>query len=109
MVKIKYAMEQLRKHLDEHGLSEKGWNWRLGQSKRYSGLCWYKSKYIIISRHYLECPKVKKEDILNTIIHEVAHALTYGHSHDEVWKAKAKELGWNGRMRAKKFSTSIKT
>src|SRR6185369_17904164 len=31
--------------------------------------------------------------ILNTIKHEVAHALTPGHGHDEIWAAKAHELG----------------
>lgn len=32
-----------------------------------------------------------------TILHEVAHALTEGHGHDSVWKAKLLELGGDGK------------
>ena len=32
-----------------------------------------------------------------TILHEVAHALTEGHGHDAVWKAKLLEIGGDGK------------
>lgn len=37
------------------------------------------------------------ERVRLTILHEVAHALTEGHGHDNVWKAKLLELGGDGK------------
>lgn len=35
--------------------------------------------------------------VLDTILHEIAHALVgCAHGHDEVWQTKAKEIGCNG-------------
>lgn len=33
------------------------------------------------------------EECIDTIKHEIAHALTIGHAHDDVWKAKCIEIG----------------
>jgi hypothetical protein len=37
------------------------------------------------------------EAIKDTIIHEIAHALTKGHNHNNVWKRKCIELGGDGQ------------
>ena len=37
-----------------------------------------------------------EKEVTNTILHEIAHALTPGHHHDRVWKAKAREIGCTG-------------
>lgn len=37
------------------------------------------------------------ERVRLTILHEVAHALTEGHGHDNVWKAKLLEIGGDGK------------
>jgi hypothetical protein len=33
----------------------------------------------------------------DTILHEIAHALTPGHNHDSVWRAKSIEIGCDGK------------
>jgi ribosomal protein S27E len=37
------------------------------------------------------------EAIKDTLIHEIAHALTKGHRHDWVWRRKCIELGGDGK------------
>jgi predicted SprT family Zn-dependent metalloprotease len=55
------------------------------------GMCKYAPKEIHLNK---KASLILKEDeVINTIIHEIAHALTKGHDHDEVWKAKCRELG----------------
>lgn len=85
------AVKLTRERLDQNNLSD--WSIRLNASgnQAYLGLCSYKDKCIILNALHLDIHP--DPEILNTINHEVAHALTIGHSHDDVWAAKAKELG----------------
>jgi SNF2 family DNA or RNA helicase len=84
---VKYARERL----DAHNLTD--WTIRINNnpSPHYYGLCSYRDKCIILNGHYLD--QVGEIEGKNTVNHEVAHALTKGHGHDEIWAAKARELG----------------
>lgn len=64
---------------------------RFNNSKRLFGQCRSGPKIILLSRHLVELNN--EEHVRDTILHEIAHALTRGHHHDDVWKAKALELG----------------
>lgn len=103
-----------RKKMNEHGLVN--WTVRFIKSKSVAGLCWtyrwnenprYSSGRIELSTDYFDV--FSDYDILDTILHEIAHALTettkttsasgrtrYSH-HGPEWKAKAKEIGCSGR------------
>jgi hypothetical protein len=80
--------------MDEYGLIEAGWSFTLDRSKTRFGMCSHSKKIISMSK-YLSPSRPYKAN-LNTILHEVAHALTPGSKHDAVWKAKAIELGCDG-------------
>jgi predicted SprT family Zn-dependent metalloprotease len=77
--------------LDKHGLRAKGWVIDIDNAKRRFGCCNYTKKEISLSRPLIEANE--HPQVLDTILHEIAHALTPGHHHDEVWKAKCREIG----------------
>ena len=87
--------EHLLVHLmNEHGLIKEGWFYRFGKSKRQFGSCNYLTRRITMS---IPLTRLNSEEyVKNTILHEIAHALTPYHRHDSVWKRKAIEIGCDG-------------
>ena len=85
------ATKSLRDLLDSNNLTE--WHIRLTSdvTKPFLGMCSYKDQTIILNAHHLDTHP--DEEILNTIRHEVAHALTPSHQHDTVWAECARKLG----------------
>lgn len=93
------AAKLLREELDKYGLQD--WSVRiipqsLDGRHQFLGLCSYKDKCIILNAHHIDIHP--DPDVVDTIRHEVAHALTHGHGHDEIWAAKAKEIGCTSTM-----------
>src|SRR3990172_11020731 len=86
------ATRLLREMLDSHNL--KHWHILLVndiRNKTLLGKCDYKNQRIMINIHHLDIhPDIEIKD---TFLHEIAHALTPGNGHNDIWKAKAKELG----------------
>lgn len=78
--------------MDQHGLTD--WAFDLDNAKRRAGCCFYRSKIITLSRHYVERNLDKPDDLRDTILHEVAHALA-GHAagHGDAWKAVCVQIG----------------
>lgn len=91
---INQALTLARKIMSNH---EELANWKATHNnrKRAFGVCNYTDRQIELSA--LLVPAMTEEAIKDTIIHEIAHALTRGHGHDIVWKAKCIELGGNGK------------
>jgi len=86
------ATKLTRELLNQYNLSDWGVRISTDTSKNwFLGLCSYKDKCIIINGHHID--QHPEPEIENTIRHEIAHALTPGHNHDEIWAAKAKEVG----------------
>lgn len=81
--------------LRDYGLLEKFWRVEWDNGKRRAGSCNYARRVITLSRIIL--PGAPDEEVRETILHEVAHALTPGHSHDAVWRAKLIEMGGTGK------------
>lgn len=80
-----------RKLLDENNLPD--WKIRLATdlTRPWLGKCSYQDKTIFLNAFHIDTHPTEEVD--NTIRHEIAHALTKGHQHDDIWAAKAKELG----------------
>jgi predicted SprT family Zn-dependent metalloprotease len=80
--------------MKKHGLVAMGWTFKFDNAKRRFGVCRYRSRVIGLSR---ELTLLNSEaEVVDTILHEIAHALTPRHHHDAVWRAKAIEIGCNG-------------
>jgi len=73
-----------------HGLE--GWTFAFNRRKRALGLCRFATRAIELSSYLVDGNS--KEEVRDTILHEIAHALVGpGHGHDVVWKAKCVEVG----------------
>lgn len=70
-----------------------GWGVRLNTdvSSGFLGLCSYRDRLIILSAHHIDIHP--SDSVENTIRHEIAHALTEGEGHSEVWKDMARKVG----------------
>jgi len=86
------ALEITRKVLNENGLTD--WTVSANRRKRAFDVCRYGLKRIELSS--ILTPNCTDKSIMDTIYHEVAHALCIGHNHDRVWKRKCIDLGGNG-------------
>lgn len=84
--------------MKEHGLT--GYVFKWNNSVRYFGVHSGRLKYIKLSRP-LTLHESDNERIVNTILHEIAHALDYknrGYScHDNEWKRIARSIGCDGQ------------
>lgn len=75
--------------MSQHGLTDWSFGWL--HSKRIAGQCHYGKKKISLG---FEITKLNIEsEVINTILHEIAHALTPGSGHGAKWKAKCIEIG----------------
>lgn len=78
--------------MNKHNLLVSGWSFKFDNAKRRFGVCSHRKMTISLSRHLVGLND--KEQVEDTILHEIAHALVGpGHGHDAVWKAKCVEIG----------------
>lgn len=85
------GMDLIRVHQSNNGL-DAGWKFAFDLAPSRAGICRYKEKQITMSVTY--CQKASKAEIVNTILHEVAHAIVGpNHGHDAVWKKAAQQIG----------------
>lgn len=88
------ALDLINKHTETGELS-KGWKFAFDRAKTRYGCCKYSKKTITLSKVLV--PHMEEKDVIDTILHEIAHAIVGAeHGHDEVWRAKAIEIGCNG-------------
>jgi hypothetical protein len=101
--KFEYAQREIKSLMNQHGLD--GWGFKFNNRKACAGVCKYGLKMIELSKVYITSDKTTKEMIRNTILHEIAHALS-GHKagHGPVWKAKAIAIGCDGKRCCNAFS-----
>lgn len=76
--------------IKQHGLD--GWSFQFDSALRRAGACDYSMKVISLSRLY--CLEVSEDQVRDTILHEIAHALAGPkHNHDAKWKSIARAIG----------------
>jgi predicted SprT family Zn-dependent metalloprotease len=76
-----------------------GWSFSFDNAKKRHGLCHYSKKTIFLSK--ISTSNRTNEEVKNTILHEIAHALTPGEHHNKVWKRKFIEIGGTGERCSK--------
>lgn len=90
------ALELLQSKLAEHGLTARGWTGSLDNAERRFGICRPARKEISISRTLTALNP--EQEVLDTILHEIAHALAAIETgencgHDDRWKAICRRIG----------------
>ena len=79
--------------MKQHGLSN--WNFGWNNTRGSFGKCIHRTHTIELS--IITTPLRTREEVVNTILHEIAHALVgSGNGHNHIWKRKAIEIGCNG-------------
>ena len=77
--------------MQKHGLHN--WSFKFDRAKWRFGCCNYTKKQISLSHYLTELNPEKL--VKDTILHEIAHALTPGDGHGPLWRQKCIEIGAN--------------
>ena len=85
------AQELARELMRQHGLFEAGWRFRFDHARRRFGSCQYGPRFITLSRALTLLNG--EAEVRDTLLHEIAHALTPGDGHGPRWRAKCREIG----------------
>ncbi len=81
--------------MTKYGLDR--WIFRFDLASSRGGICKYDHKLIALSNIYSLTSS--ESEIMNTILHEIAHALVGPqHNHDATWLTKAKSIGCTGEV-----------
>lgn len=96
MLKTRSDMEVVhwaRSIMEKHDLISQGWQFQIANwNSSTLGQCNPRKKLIQLSRDHIL--RDVYETILDTLLHEIAHALVGCHEgHNKIWQAKAMELG----------------
>lgn len=79
--------------MDEHGLDE--WRFVFDRAVRRAGKCSYATKTISLSAPLARLHG--EAEVRETLLHEIAHALTPNEGHSQVWRRTALRIGSNGQ------------
>lgn len=85
-----------RSVMNDHNLQN--WKVELDRAVMRNGQCDHRNKVLSFSKHFIQ--RNKEEMILNTLLHEIAHALVgSNHGHDLTWERKCIEIGYKNPTR----------
>jgi predicted SprT family Zn-dependent metalloprotease len=83
--------------MKQHGLI--GWSFGFDRATRRLGQCDYRNRTITLSGPLTDLNDL--ETMRNTILHEIAHALTPGAQHGPAWRAACRRIGAEPERTAK--------
>lgn len=90
-MKLKDAKALALSLMASNGLDMKDWWFAFDHARRRFGSCSWTMRKITLSRHLVLLND--ELEVAQTILHEIAHALTPGDGHGRAWAAKCVELG----------------
>ncbi len=91
---IKLANRLAVSTMEKHGLIEKGWTFKFDRAKVRFGQCSHTIKRITLSEALTELNSL--EQVTDTILHEVAHALVGSRNgHNYKWRMECVRIGAN--------------
>lgn len=93
----KFEAEKLALQLmEKHNLLKQGWQFSFNKRKNAAGICWFFKRRIELSLPLTLLSNV--EDVTDTILHEIAHALAGpAAGHGPTWRRIALSIGCNGK------------
>jgi predicted SprT family Zn-dependent metalloprotease len=92
--------------MNYHGLLNRGWQFKLDSAKRRHGVCRRWCRTISISEAVTLLNS--EDEVLDTILHEIAHAIApAGAHHGPQWKLVAREVGARPQRCASTSSVSV--
>jgi predicted SprT family Zn-dependent metalloprotease len=96
---LSHAEAYIKNEMENWGLRANGWTWKWDNAKRRHGVCKFGPKCLSFSRPLF---RINDEAVcLDTIRHEVAHALAgYAAAHGPEWQRWAVKVGATPRARA---------
>lgn len=92
-------------YMGEYGLLARGWTFEFHRSVMRLGTCHYGSRRITLSKVFAQHNEFPL--VVDTILHEIAHALTCGDGHGRVWAAMAEKLGAAPRTKKPMWALNI--
>ena len=88
---VDHAAQLRERHLNT-GAQATWWRFRFETATSRAGICRYTTRTIALSVSYVL--RAPWNDIRDTLLHEVAHAIVGpGHAHDAVWQTAARRIG----------------
>jgi hypothetical protein len=116
-MRIKKAEQLIQSYMAAHGLTQDYWTYSITSKPLHGGYldgtptmaaatCNVYYKKLKFSKDYLR--SYSKHNVEQTVIHEVAHALSPGGAgHSKVWENKARELGYVSDLSPEELNDDI--
>ena len=76
-------------------------NWSLQKKSMLDkiGFCDYNHRLIVISSIFMRGATCNYKKVKQALMHEIAHALTPGHQHNQTWKQVCEKIGGDTRLK----------
>lgn len=85
-----------------------GWTITFADSKKWAGICVENMKTIVLSQRFVNSPLIYGDDILDTILHELAHAIAGSENgHNNTWKLICYAIGCSADVKCKFFCSPM--